>query len=1112
MTFTISELKKLFDYLLTNRSIILTDTGFFSRDTLIHIREIVKNQRPNDLEITPKQVRKLITSFLSSNMSFNEDTPEIILQHPACIEEAINRCIYSVDYIENFTPELTQKALNLAVERNYILNSNSPKFLKSDISVIKNSIKENPSSVDFIDWDSLSKEDYDFLIQEVLNSDYILTSNSCNALRSNPKVVLKSIAQDINTINFATSHAKNNPAVFKYLITHNHKFNRRDLEEQPLISFADPDIMKHALNKFDLFDKRESDFQEIFENVPGFEEHEDEVMEAYINRVSALYARVLSNPPTIKSFEAVFQYDAEDEWLEYREENLDNYNNIFGKICVELQANDDFDDAINELDFLSLMKDVLDEKYNLLMQAMSQYHSLFHSNIPLGNFDFARDRIAEYSALYVSKSKEKFKKDKLDNSYESLRDYFIPRRSNSYIRKRIIEHKQKEKLKKLYNDSDKDITSFIDGIIKKYSANIDETIITNMIIGFVIDGYSKLDSFIKAPHGFNNYKRYLEAKKLVNRLNSKYIKYEDNEVFHYMDIIKYDINTDKYYYTGPTFDEDDILRFERYKKYQIVFDKIKQEIIYRAKSLEVDQEITDDELNRMAHELPFTDEFFEFDIKYYEENITFETFMERCLVTDDYIEPASIFDDDAYEAIIKYLSQNSLLWLCMFAENDYDIEETNKENLLGYMDNMYDIVRLSQIFDYNLNEYKDVVTLAVLSDCADEEAIAILGKDIITSLINNTGYVSSDPDEVIDAAKELVSKMVQRDKSTVPYVSGKTLNYEYSMYDSQDISFLLAGINTDACFKIGGNDNDFFHYCAIDKNGFVIKITDTFGNFIARASGFRNGNCVFINQLRTIYDEGGEGYEGSYKKEKEEIIEAFKKACEKIVETSQNNPEETDKIDFVFVTKSYAMQSTESNVNRDVERKIGSYPMDTESDDWKEFVRDTENLTDNVDGGFTTDSSNYDLICMASSKGYRFFSRIRPKDIKPKDVKPVYTRSRNKIISTDIIDQNVIDRINRINGIYSYLSGEDYVPIDIPKGSVVCIGDNWYIVSLNGEISSQVVLDFDARAVVEYVATSNVIEEIYTKENKQVATGVIDIPEEYYKKLTLVRTSPTEEE
>ena len=323
--------------------------------------------------------------------------------------------------------------------------------------------------------------------------------------------------------------------------------------------------------------------------------------------------------------------------------------------------------------------------------------------------------------------------------------------------------------------------------------------------------------------------------------------------------------------------------------------------------------------------------------------------------------------------------------------------------------------------------------------------------------------------------------MAKRDKSTVPYIKGSTTNYVYSMYDSQDETLLLSGINTNACFRVAGNDNDFLHYCALDKNGFVIKITDTFGNFIARAAGFRNGNSVYINQLRTIYDMGGYGYEGSYTNELKEIIEIFRKACLDIVETSQNNESEKDKIDFVFVTHSYALDYVPTNVNIDVVNKIGNNPMDHDSQDWKDFVTNTQNLQEN--NTFTTDYGNYSLLCMASNKT---IGRIKPKDIKPKDVQAVYTRPRNKIIVTENLDANIISKINKINGIYSYFNETEFESASIPKGTIIFMGDNWYIEYNDGTIIKSCVLDFDKKAVAEYEITKNEIQEFNIKNNQQL--------------------------
>ena len=766
------------------------------------------------------------------------------------------------------------------------------------------------------------------------------------------------------------------------------------------------------------------------------------------------------------------------------------YANIFGKICTELKNNNDYSDAINELDFLNKMQTALDDKYNLLLQAMEQYHSIIHSNMQLGNIDFARDQIAKLSALYVSISKENFKKQKLEEYFEDIKKYFMPRRKHPISSKKLVEHKHKEKFKELYQNKDNDICSFLENIVKQYSDSIDNDTAWSMINNFLNNGYSKMDSFIKAPRGWNNYKRYEESSKLINRLNSHYIKYTDQELVRYLDIIKYNFETAKYYYDGPIFDEESINRYNEYRKKLQIFEKLKQQIIFKAKKLEINSEISDDELNAISDDLPFNDEFFEF-IGHINSEFDLEDFVDSCTFDNDFIEPSSIIDDESYNILTNYVLNNGLLWmLLLLNKHRYgSLEEIgiDKETILSSFDYMKEVSRLSKIFKFDVNKYDDVLTLCELSECADDKTIAILGKDVIFKLCRYKDYTNEDAEEIVRMAKELFCEMIKRDKSTVPYVNGKTNNYVYSIYDSQDETILLAGINTNACFRIDGNDNDFLHYCALDKNGFVIKITDTFGNFIGRASGFRNGNGVYINQLRTIYDEGGDGYEGDYENEKNEIIETFYKACNDIFETSQKNKDEHDKIDFVFATQSYALSNTESNVNREVANKIGDDPMDTESEDWKSFVNNTENLQeiDDEDDTFSTDYGNYDLICIASSKKHKIFG-INAKDIKPKDVQAVYTRPRSKIIATENPDASIINKINKINGIHSYIDETDFDNVVIPQGTIIFIGDNWYIAHNNGAIIKSCVLGFDKKAVIEYEVTKKAIEEITLNNNQQL--------------------------
>lgn len=1084
MTFNNYEMKKLFDFILINKNIVLSDYGLFSRDTLILLRDIIKGKKPNDFVLSKNQENALISAFLNVNCIFDEDTPNFILTNPECINVAIERDINSANFIENYTSELSQKVLNIALSKKYILASNSPDFLKSNYGIVLNSIRQDANSANFVNWDSMIKEDFDDLIQETINAGYLLSSTSCFTLKNNPDIVLSSISKDINTLTYSSSGAKNHPKVFKYLIQNGHTFTSRELKGQSLYAYADYDTMKYAIEKLKILDKDDDDFTELFEEYPND-------IDKYIERYIKLFAKAINTAPTIQNFKTILQVCAESKWDDYREEHLDDYANIFGKICTELKNNNDYSDAINELRFLNNMQKTLDDKYYLLFQTMEQYHSIIHSNMQLGNIDFARDQIAKLSALYVSISKENFKKEKIEEYFEDIKNYFIPKKTHPIIYKKFIEHKHKDKFKELYQNKDNEICSFLENIVKQYSDSIDNDTIWSMINNFLNNGYSKMDSFIKAPRGWNNYKRHEEASKLINRLNSHYIKYTDQELVRYLDIVKYSFETDKYYYEGPSFDNESISRYNEYRKKLQVFEKVKQQIIFKAKKLEINSEILDDELKEISEDLPFTDEYFEF-IGLNDCGFELEDFIDSCISDDDFIEPSSLIDDDAYNILTNHVLNNGLVWMLLLIDrySNYSLDEIgiDKETILESFDYMKEVSRLAKIFKYDINKYEDVLALCELSECADDKTIAILGKDVIFKLCRYQEYTNEAAEEIVRMAKELVCKMIKRNKSTVPYVSGRTNNYMYSMYNPQDETILLAGINTNACFRIDGNDNDFLHYCALDKNGFVIKITDNFGNFIARASGFRNGNGVYINQLRTIYDEGGDGYEGSYEKEQNEIIETFYKACNDIVETSQQNKNEQDKIDFVFVTQSYALSRTESNVDRDVANKIGDDPMDTTSEDWKNFVNNTENLQeiDDADDTFSTDYGNYDLICVASSKKNRIFGKLNEKDIKPKDVEAVYTSPRSKIIATENPDINIINKINKINGINSYLNDTNFESIEIPKGTTIFIGDNWYIAHNNGVIIQSCVLDFDKKAVIEFEVTKKAIQEFNINNNQQL--------------------------
>ena len=111
--------------------------------------------------------------------------------------------------------------------------------------------------------------------------------------------------------------------------------------------------MKDATEKLKILDKDNIDFRDIFEDINPND------IDKYIERYIELFVKALNTPPAIQNLKTVLQVCAESEWDNYREEHLDDYANIFGKICTELKNNNDYSDAINKLGFLNKMQKTL---------------------------------------------------------------------------------------------------------------------------------------------------------------------------------------------------------------------------------------------------------------------------------------------------------------------------------------------------------------------------------------------------------------------------------------------------------------------------------------------------------------------------------------------------------------------------------------------------------------------------------------------------------------------------------------------------------------------------------------------------------------------------------
>ena len=225
---------------------------------------------------------------------------------------------------------------------------------------------------------------------------------------------------------------------------------------------------------------------------------------------------------------------AQKKWEEYRRENNDYYTNIFNRICDSLEKNNNFISALNELKFLMKIDDVLDERKYALFNAFIEYHQIYHSSQAENKMELLqakRDDISKNAALFISKSKEDFISEQMAQFDEQYKKFFIIRIDNPIIKKKVVEIKQRDMLKKLFNSQDADLMQKL-GTIKgkylayNYNASVSKDKIPQILDLFISQSInsnvSSVDDILSSskPARFDEYENYEKVSKLINRLNS----------------------------------------------------------------------------------------------------------------------------------------------------------------------------------------------------------------------------------------------------------------------------------------------------------------------------------------------------------------------------------------------------------------------------------------------------------------------------------------------------------------------------------------------------------------------------------------------------------------
>lgn len=294
----------------------------------------------------------------------------------------------------------------------------------------------------------------------------------------------------------------------------------------------------------------------------------------------------------------------------------------------------------------------------------------------------------------------------------------------------------------------------------------------------------------------------------------------------------------------------------------------------------------------------------------------------------------------------------------------------------------------------------------------------------------NPAYTKTKKNQRLKEAVDYTIKCFKRDEVLIP-----SFDEVYELEDNKKIECIVAnftapcnlthGERTGACMRIGGAGEQLFDFCINNKAGFHIRFENPETHeYVSRVSGFRNGNSVFLNQLR-------ESKVNDYSSE--DLYKSTKWIAEQLIELTKNtdNP-----IENVFVTTDYAIsdikvEKIELN-GKKVKEGLGSVYTDY-------------------------DTSSATVLATTAEKDYKPI-RTGNKNIKP--FKPVRSKPRESKKIKEATSR--VNRVKAMNQLFSGVELSDIVGDDFKNGIIYIMStDDWYIyVTENLQIVS------------EYLATS----------------------------------------
>lgn len=764
---------------------------------------------------------------------------------------------------------------------------------------------------------------------------------------------------------------------------------------------------------------------------------------------------------SISSYRKFLRYKGQEEWDIYRANNEKLYQNLSAQICNYLALHS-LDDTLTEFHLeLEQISNSTNKHYSLLESLLNKYKMAYQSKDQVA-LSTASSNIKNLIKSFNAKSKENYIHNYIDEHIDEIKSNFSVG---------IAEKKNKAKIS---------IPHYLDIIIQNDQLRNTLRVYIKDTFGYIVDNKELCDIITNILS--SNDKKNLDffgidtpPKLLLLQPTKSYNRFINNYLPKIKESFSISKIEDMNLYLNELSVEKRKSMCSRFSKQQLALLEEVRPILKDASAVLT---LTDNQIG-ISSELDILDLEEEKEMKlcatnlehyhslsslinrtYYSQCKAFSNMIEESKVTIDYNNVP--FTDDNYylnnlnylfnldgivdiltkinpEKIERYsLSDDNYLQLHnLFCENSLLacalVDGGVNEILVNIIDNTPSIYKGSLKNNFNMNRLADISKKAELLQFIDDFTLSLLGEDVAEKIVYNFQFLQgkNTSDKISERLSKAIDLMVRAqdiDKSAIPYFDPiETDNIKLERYYNNDPDILTSGIDSNTCFKISANDNDYFFYSILNKNGMVCRLLEN-DQMIGRITAHRLSNVLLINGVRTV--------ENDYQATSLEKLERNNSMMAVIVEMANQviamTTESDCPIDFVVSNKAGILEAPEYNETFPMlSNHLFQNPIDCYHEDFqdfkntyqgkKEFLQEVPHHDDGVP--FTTDFGHYPVVLISSRNG-RYLERLW--DITTNSPEAIYQRPEKKVVlGTGELSDDNIKAIERLDALDYVRTGKD---------------------------------------------------------------------------------------